>query len=196
MTKDSRKPVIDFTSEIPERTIHFAGREWVFKIINGWLASPQQSRFFLLKGEPGIGKTAISARLSQFSQGMLPPVGMSYLTPNFLSAIHFCSARNSLSIDPFVFINSIATQFANRYPSFYKMIKDVHSDQDIQINVRQHVQEVNGQVIGVVINVNAPSPVSAFNRVVRQPLEALFDEERGQIVILDNRDLHNSSCFP
>src|SRR5260370_3170105 len=66
----------------------------------------------------------------------------------------------------------------------------------IQINVRQHVQEVNGQVIGVVINVNAPSPVSAFNRVVRQPLEALLDEERGQIVILDNRDLHNSSCFP
>jgi tetratricopeptide (TPR) repeat protein/archaellum biogenesis ATPase FlaH len=185
MAWNTRKPVIDFTSEIIERTIHFTGREWVFKIIDDWLANPQQSRFFLLKGEPGIGKTAISARLSQFSQGMLPPKGISYLTRNFLSAIHFCSVRNSLSIDPFVFTSSIATQLANRYPSYLKLLENVYKDKDVQINVIQHVQEiVSGQVIGVVINVSGPSLVSAFNRVVRQPLETLLHEGVEQIVIL------------
>src|ERR1700676_1132278 len=87
------KPVIDFTSYIIERTTDFTGREWVFQVINDWLADPDGTRFFLLKGEPGSGKTAISARLSQFADGTVsPPDGLACLTSHFLSAIHFCSA--------------------------------------------------------------------------------------------------------
>jgi hypothetical protein len=191
MILNSRKSVIDFTSYITERTINFTGREWVFQAINEWLANPTGSRFFLLTGEPGSGKSAIAARLSQFSQGLPPPDGLSCLTSHFLSAVHFCSASDNLLVDPFAFSGSIATQLANRYPAYLKVLLDVQQDQNVQINVAQNVQTVEkGQVIGVNINVNAPSPESAFNRVVREPLEVLFHEgfEQQVVILVDALD--------
>src|SRR5712691_8281513 len=122
MALNGRERVLDFTSYISERTTNFTGREWVFQAINDWLADPDGSRFFLLKGEPGSGKTAVSARLIQFSQGIPPPVGLSCLTPGYLSAIHFCTARDTLWIDPFAFAGSLATQLANRYPAYLKLL--------------------------------------------------------------------------
>lgn len=183
---DTRAPVIDFIRYISERTINFTGREWVFQAINDWLADPDGSRFFLLRGEPGSGKTAISARLSQFSQGLSSPNGLPKLTRGYLSAIHFCSARDTTWIDPLIFAGSLATQLANRYPAYLKLLEDLHDDKQIGIDVKQTVQEVvNGQVIGVVINVSGPSPESAFNRVVREPLKALLGAGvNEQVVIL------------
>jgi len=177
--------VFDFSSYIDERAHNFTGREWIFEAINDWLANPDGPRFFLLKGEPGSGKTALSARLSQFSLGRLPANELTHLTYNFLSAIHFCSARDTLWIDPIAFADSIATQLANRYPPYLKVLEDLREDRQVQIVVRQNVQEVvNGQVIGVIINVSAPSPETAFNRVVREPLEALVREGLNEQVII------------
>jgi hypothetical protein len=177
--------MIDFTSYITERTDHFTGREWVFQAVNDWLADPDGSRFFLLKGEPGSGKTAISARLTQFSQGVLQPNGLSHLTRGYLSAIHFCSARDTTWIDPLVFAGSLATQLANRYPAYLKLLEDLQQEKHIGIDVKQTVQEVvNGQVIGVVINVSGPSPESAFNRVVREPLKALLSGGMNEQVVI------------
>jgi tetratricopeptide (TPR) repeat protein len=176
---------LDFSTYVLDRTCDFTGREWVFKAINDWLADRDGSRFFLLKGEPGSGKTAISARLSQFSQGLPPPNGLSYLTRGYLSAIHFCSARDTTWIDPLVFAGSLATQLANRYPAYLKLLEDLQQEKHIGIEVQQTVQEVvNGQVIGVVINVSGPSPESAFNRVVREPLKALLDGGMSEQVVI------------
>jgi hypothetical protein len=50
---------------IAERTRDFTGREWVFAEIDRWLSDPEGARFFILAGEPGIGKSAIAARLAQ-----------------------------------------------------------------------------------------------------------------------------------
>ena len=187
----TRKSVIDFTSDIVERTANFTGREWVFQAINEWLTDTDGSRVFLLKGKPGSGKTAIAARLSQFSQGLLPPDGLANLTADFLSAIHFCTASDNLWIDPFTFASSLATQLANRYPAYLKMLQDVQQDRHIQINVTQQVQNVQeGPVIGVIINVSAPSPENAFNRVVREPLEALLREglDKQVVILVDALD--------
>ena len=149
---DPNKHTIDFSSYITERTFNFTGREWVFKFINDWLADPDGLRFFLLKGEPGSRKTAISSRLSQFSQGLPAPNGLPHLTQGYLSAIHFCSARDTLWIDPFVFAGSLATQLANRYPAYLKLLEDLHQDREVNVHVRLDVGEVvNGQVVGVVI---------------------------------------------
>src|SRR6266571_5641522 len=123
MVRIDTASIIDFTGYINERTDNFTGREWVFQAINDWLADPDGSRFFLLKGEPGSGKSAISARLSQFSQGLPPPNGLSHLTQGYLSAIHFCSARDTTWIDPLLFAGSLATQLANRYPAYLKLLE-------------------------------------------------------------------------
>ena len=187
MEQNESKPVIDFTSYIAERTINFTGREWVFQAINEWLADPDGSRFVLLKGEPGSGKTAISARLTQFSQGIVsPPDGIAYLHPHFLSAFHFCSARDSRWINPHVFAESLALQLAERYPVYARALAEKSGERSIRIEVQQHIEK--GQGVGVIINkldVSGTTPEDAFNRVVREPLEALLQEGLdGQVIIL------------
>ncbi len=93
-----------------DRTSNFTGRDWVFQNIYDWLSNSNASRYFLLTGEPGSGKTAIAQRLTQFSQSQesLHPD----LVPSFLNAIHTCSARDSTSVDPRNFCKSVALQLA------------------------------------------------------------------------------------
>jgi DNA replication protein DnaC len=59
---ESRLSAIAFTSDIARLTENFMGRQWVFDDIDRWLRESEQ-RFFILTGEPGVGKSAI-ARLN------------------------------------------------------------------------------------------------------------------------------------
>src|SRR5512136_1626640 len=53
-----------FDSLIVERTRQFVGREFVFQALDAFLADPTQpSGYFIIKGEPGIGKSALMAHL-------------------------------------------------------------------------------------------------------------------------------------
>ena len=136
MTRSPRKSVIDFTNYIAERAYNFTGREWVFQAINDWLADAGGPRFFLLKGEPGSGKTAIGSRLAQFSQGsVIPSAGLIHLAPHFLSAVHFCSARDTTWIEPHVFAESLALQLAERYPAYAKALVEKSGDRQIHIEI-------------------------------------------------------------
>jgi hypothetical protein len=62
----SRIRTQEFTSLIEERTRGFVGREYVFAAIDEALADDDYpSGYIVLRGEPGIGKTAIVGRLVQ-----------------------------------------------------------------------------------------------------------------------------------
>jgi hypothetical protein len=52
---------LDFSAYIAERSRDFTSRVWVFAEIERWLADPDAPPFFIITGEPGIGKTAIAA---------------------------------------------------------------------------------------------------------------------------------------
>jgi Cdc6-like AAA superfamily ATPase len=85
---------INFDGYIDRLTDRFTGREWLFEQhIDPWLQQQSKEQFYLLTGEPGVGKSAIAQRLTQFSQSQesLHPD----LLPSFLNAIHICSARDS-----------------------------------------------------------------------------------------------------
>jgi len=66
---DSRLAATDFSRDIKRLTQDFVGREWVFDEIDNWLHR-QDQRFFILTGEPGAGKSAIAAKLTQIQRAV------------------------------------------------------------------------------------------------------------------------------
>jgi hypothetical protein len=56
---------INFSAYIAERTRDFTGREWVFAELDRWLVTADVPQYFIITGAPGIGKTAVAARLTQ-----------------------------------------------------------------------------------------------------------------------------------
>jgi len=165
----TRSALFDFSTYITEHTRNFVGREWVFAEIDRWLADPEAPRYFIVTGEPGVGKTAIAARLTQIRD---------------LTATHFCIARQADTIDPLNFARSLSHQLT-RSDDFACCILE---EQRIHVEVHVNVRENYGQIIGIQIEnliIEAPSVMVAFNRTVMDPLRKLyasgFDQ---QLVIL------------
>jgi hypothetical protein len=50
---------IAFDSDIAKLTENLTGWQWVFDDIDRWLKASEE-RFFILTGEPGVGKSAIT----------------------------------------------------------------------------------------------------------------------------------------
>jgi hypothetical protein len=65
---------IDFSGYIEKRAQDFSARDWIFKALNDWLITNAGSRFFIITGAPGTGKTAIAARLAQLTNGQIQPL--------------------------------------------------------------------------------------------------------------------------
>jgi hypothetical protein len=186
--------IIDFSNYVSKQAQNFTGRKWVFQAINDWLADPEASRFFLITGEPGSGKTAIAAKLYQFSldcdRGTIPE-GLINLKRHFLSASYFCSARDSWSVDPRAFTESLASQLASKYPKYREALaKKISENQQIQINVKlENVQAQN--VAGVIVRISSEFTETIFNLVIREPLEAMYrgeDQPDKAVILVDALD--------
>ena len=98
----SRLKAISFDREIKNLTKGFVGREWLFQEIDRWLTE-RDERFFILTGEPGVGKSAISAQLLNTRKSQI-------------AAYHFCLANNSGTIQPSRVLLSIAAQLPEFFP--------------------------------------------------------------------------------
>ncbi len=164
----------NFSAIIAERTRDFTGRAWVFAEIDRWLADADAPRLFVVTGEPGIGKTAIAARLTQLRE---------------LAAVHFCIAHQADTIDALNFARSISAQLA-RADEFARCLL---AEKQVHVDVKIDVQENYGQIIGVQINaltVDAPSATVAFNRAVLDPLRRLYagGTKRQMVILVDALD--------
>ena len=171
---------IDFSGYIAEKTKDFVGREWVFEAIAKWLAGPSAPRFFIITGEPGIGKTAIAAQLTQLYD---------------LSAYHFCIARQTSTTDPLNFTRSISLQLCE-LEGFTQEILEGHS---IEIDVSQQIQGNPGEVIGIKIEnliIGARSSIEAFNRIVLSPLRGLYANGFNQSLVIVVDALDEAAQFP
>ncbi len=190
----TRSYAIDFASFIQERTAGFTGRNWVFAAIDAWLGRDDVSRFFLLTGEPGSGKTAVAARLAQFSTGLAnPPAGSTRLGQGFLSAFHFCRAAASDWTDPRTFARSISLQLA-AIPEFAAALKDI-GDTHINVDVKIETGAVasGAAVTGVLIQnltIRGLNGQEAFNRTVLDPLRTIRNEgfDRPILILVDSLD--------
>jgi hypothetical protein len=186
--------ILDFLGYIDEKAKLFIGREWVFKDISDWLGKPDGSRYFLLTGEPGSGKTALAARLVQFSWGSAhPPARSPKLGQDFLTAVHFCRAGAPSWLDPRTFARSISLQLT-AIPEFAQALIDV-GDRDVNIDVQQRVDTAHrGASITAVhienLVISGLSGQEAFNRTVLDPLRAIYHQGYGQpiTILVDSLD--------
>jgi len=177
---------LDFLQYINERADAFTGRSWVFDCIHEWLLRPEGKRFLLLTGEPGSGKSAIAARLAQFSSGSaVPPLGCPKFCPGFLGSTHFCYARSGTWIDPLRFARSISMQLAHSSQQFAQALKNA-GDRTVNLRVTQTVGV--GSATGIVIEnlvLTGLNPQTAFNSAVIAPLEEIYQQGfTGEVTIL------------
>src|SRR5215472_10876055 len=105
-------PGIVIPSDVAARAAEFSGREWVLNKVADWLENGSE-RFFVITGEPGSGKSTLSAWLA----GAGPPPANKDLSARLekvrrsWDAAHFCIADDKGgSINPTQFGESLALQ--------------------------------------------------------------------------------------
>ncbi len=172
---DARLTVLDFGHEIDRLVEGFTGREWVFQAIDDWLRD-RDERFLLLTGEPGIGKSALAARLTQVRDDVV--------------AFNFCTAGRSASSNPSAVIRSLAAQLGAHLPGYGIALANTVAPTHLTIEVNIDVESMSGgQVTGVIINhLHASSLRDEVEILLRAPLTALAAPPAPAMIVIDSLD--------
>jgi len=162
---------IAFDRDIERLTEGFTGREWVFEEVDRWLQQDHE-RFFILTGEPGLGKSAIAAQLTQ--------------TRKDIAAYHFCIARQISTVEPNNVLLSLAAQLIKYFPDYGEALVNTVKPLFLQVNVEINIENIRDSVVqGVVIeNLHIHYPKQALDIVLRQALAALPNPPKEPVSIL------------
>jgi hypothetical protein len=94
---------LDFGPELDLGAADFTGRQWLTAEIDAWLAGGRQ-RALVVMGEPGVGKSALTAWPARRRPESV--------------AVHFCTRRNTRSLDAREFVASLVGQLHACLPGF------------------------------------------------------------------------------
>ena len=134
-------------------------REWIFKSIEDWLddrASPH--RVMVISGNPGMGKTVISAVVSQRMQ----KVGR-------LSGSHFCQHNNSRYRDPRLMLQSLACHLCQAMPNYKNALVE-----QLSRNLGKDLNNMGVEEL--------------FALLFKEPLSTVQDPERNTLIVIDGLD--------
>ena len=134
-------------------------REWIFKSIEDWLddrSSPH--RAMVISGNPGMGKTVISAVVSQRIQ-----------KAGRLSGIHFCQHDDSRYRDPRLMLQSLACHLCQAMPSY----KDALVEQ-LSRNLGKDLNNMGVKEL--------------FTLLFKEPLSTVQDPGRNILIVIDGLD--------
>ena len=134
-------------------------REWIFKSIEDWLddrASPH--RVMVISGNPGMGKTVISAVVSQRIQ-----------KAGRLSGSHFCQHDDSRYRDPRLMLQSLACHLCQAMPNY----KDALVEQ-LSRNLGKDLNNMGVKEL--------------FALLFKEPLSTVQDPGRNTLIVIDGLD--------
>jgi len=159
---------IDFSRTIERLAEGFTGREWLFTKLDNWLQQENGEQFYLLTGEPGVGKSAIAAQLTQRWADEKPETGK-------LAAYHFCRAGDVETVRPGRVLRSLATQLGKTLPHYGEALKEVLDQVHVRIDVNINIDRLsNSQVTGIYVeNLKDLDPREEFRLLIQAPLAAL-----------------------
>jgi WD40 repeat protein len=106
----SKLKPLDFGVDISHMIKDFTGRRWLFDEVEYWLTH-SSGKVFIISGDPGIGKSSIMAQLASKHPQVM--------------AFHFCISSLADSINPDVFVRSIASQLATQIKEYHEAIKQI-----------------------------------------------------------------------
>ena len=166
---------------VAERAGPFVGREWVFAWVRSFLSGPPGT--FLLRGDPGTGKTAVAARIAQASCGRLgaadslPPVG-----EGAISAAVLCQAGKAT-------LSELAQRLSDQLAASVEGFADaLHATAEPSITIGDVHVDVQGDVHagGTVSGVVLPRQdgKQAFAMGVAVPLRQLRERGAAQPIVL------------
>ena len=134
-------------------------REWIFKSIEDWLddqSSPH--RVMVISGNPGMGKTVVSAVVSQRMQ-----------SAGRLSGSHFCQHDNSRYRDPRLMLQSLACHLCQAIPNYKDALVEKLS--------RNLGKDLNNMDVK-----------ELFALLFKEPLSTVQDPGRNTLIIIDGLD--------
>ncbi|MCP4544677.1 MAG: ATP-binding protein [Chloroflexi bacterium] len=176
-TQDSsRLAAINFSREIERLTKDFTGREWIFDEIDNWLKH-EDKRFFILTGEPGVGKSAIAAQLTQ-------------VRPDDIAAYHFCIAGRNSTVRPNTALRSLAAQLGDTLPGYGEALANTIKPLYLSVQVNIDVETMTGgEITGVVINhLHASDPKEELDILLCAPLAELSAPPAPMLILVDSLD--------
>ena len=171
----------------PNITRHYSGRDWILNAIDTWLTSGEE-KFFYVLGEPGTGKSTISARLKEISDGKID-LDLSYVKKDFLISSYFCTFDYSMSLEVNCFLKTIHKQLSLNLPDFnLYTIDKLSKNNNYQIN---NNNIFSFSTIHNIVNVELQSMYSRssllgfYEDYILEPLRSIYsDNSNGKIVFL------------
>ena len=109
---------LDFAGDIEGHVARFVGRQELQKRLRAWLDDPAASQVLWLTGSPGLGKSAIAARLAH---------GWAEI-----DAMHFCRMGIQDTNDPASAILSIAYQLSQRLDTYRARLSRLELEREAQ----------------------------------------------------------------
>jgi WD40 repeat protein len=165
-----------FPKRLADRVAGFAGRQWVLEKVAEWLGDSTAPRVLLITGEPGCGKTALSAWLAAPSDAL--PAGPLKNVRSAWTAGHFCMAEgHRSSVQAVAFAQSLARQIAEGIVAFGPLVLELAAP---TVSGEAHADANWGTVIGTQIQnliIKSPDPEEVYDRSIRQPLVRLCERQ-------------------
>ncbi len=143
-----RRGILDFGSFIAEKTDGFVGRQWLFDRLDEFLEEKPQG-YFLLRGDPGIGKSALAAELVR-QRGCVHHFNIRAEGINrpedFLANV--CAQLIATYGLPHTFLPPEATRDANFLKKLLEQVVERHPDEKVMVVV-DALDEATGMPEGV-----------------------------------------------